>query len=131
MFEAVVVDTNILVLGDNILKKAVSGGRYLVYGAKQLEELVEVLGYERIRKRYSISQDEVSKLGKWVMKNKEVEPVIVELCRDPDDNYMVGLAMKAAKKKKAFLVTGDKDILDLRGKIKNVEILRPGEFLKI
>ena len=139
MSEAVVLDTNILVravlskafLGDNILRKTVSGGRYLVYGAKQFEELVEVLGYERIRRKYLINDEEMSKLGKWVMKSKEVEPVVVELCRDPDDNYMIGLALKVAKNKKAFLVTGDKDVLVLNGKVKNVEILTPGEFLKL
>ena len=138
MSAAVVVDTNILVRAflsgkkdqDEILKRATGGERYLVYGAKQLEELVEVLGYERIKRKYPIVREEINKLGEWLLSKKEIEAREVSLCRDPDDNYVIGLAMRAAKNKRAYLVTSDKDILILKGKVEGVDIVKPGEFLK-
>ena len=39
--------------------------------------------------------------------------------------------MRAARKSLVYLVTGDKDILDLKGKVENVTIITPGEFLKV
>lgn len=137
MSEPVVVDTNILVRAflsgkkeeDNVLRYATSKGRQLVYGQGQLKEFVEVLGYKRIKNRYPINHEEVKRFGRWLMEKEEVEPEIATICRDPDDNYVIGLALRAAKKGKAYLVKADKDILELKGKINQVEILTPGEFL--
>lgn len=136
MSEPVVVDTNILVRAflsgkmeeDEILKHAISGGRRLVYGRDQLVELAEVLGYERITKKYRVEAEELEKLGRWVMEKEEIEPEEINLCQDPDDNYVIGLVKRAARRSKAYLVTGDKHILKLKGKIEGVEIMRPGEF---
>lgn len=135
----VVVDTNILVRAvlsgkrseDNVLKKAVSEGFGLVCGRRQIKELVEVLAYERIAKKYMVDREEVGMFVKWLTKkSREVEAEKIELCRDADDNYIVGLAVRAAKRRRVYLVTGDKDILDLKGRIERVEIVTPGEFLE-
>lgn len=97
-----------------------------------MEELFQILEYERIRRKYKFPQEVVETflepMWKW---GEEIKPEIVKICRDVDDNEVVGLA-KAAKKKteKVFLITHDKDILELKGKIENVEILRPREFLR-
>lgn len=137
---AIIVDTNVLVRAflsgarqeDKILKKIFRSGYNLVYSRDQLNEFVEVLGYKRVTRKYILESEEIKKFLKIIkIKGRKLEPEKVQLCRDPDDNHIIGLAMRAAKRNKAYLVTGDKDILDLKEKIEKVKILTPGEFLKI
>lgn len=139
MSVTVVVDTNILVratlsgkgLTDAVLEKIGTGDMTLVYSQNQLEELLEVLGYDRIGKKYKVNRDIVEEVLNWISKfGREIGAEEVELCRDPDDNHVVGLAVKAAKKNRAYLISGDHDILVLKKKIKGVKILTAGEFIK-
>ena len=136
----VVVDTNILVRAvlsgkgreDAISNKIGVEDWLLKYGSEQLEEMVDVLGYERITKKYKWDKSVVGSLVQWVMGyGRQVLPTKVSQCRDEDDNYVIGLAMTVARRGKVYLVTGDKDILVLNGEIPKVVILRPGEFLKM
>ncbi|MEK7155060.1 MAG: putative toxin-antitoxin system toxin component, PIN family [Patescibacteria group bacterium] len=136
----VVVDTNILVRAvlsgkgkeDAIIGKIGNEDWRLVYGEEQLEELIRVLGYRRIAKRYKWDKGSVDELVSWMIKyGREVRAVEVDICRDKNDNYVVGLAVRAARKTGVYLVTGDKDILDLKGKVGNVTIVTPGECLKV
>jgi predicted nucleic acid-binding protein len=83
-----------------------------------------------VAKKYKISGVEIEQLVRWIARRgKSVEAVKVEICRDPDDNYVIGLAMAVVKKRKVLLVTGDKDILTLKGRIAGVVMVTPGEFL--
>ncbi len=51
----------------------------------------------------------------------------VSICRDPEDNYLLALAEEAQA---SYLVTRDKDLLDLPQKEwKNTKIVKPEEFL--
>ena len=51
----------------------------------------------------------------------------VSICRDPEDNYLLALAEEAQA---SYLVTRDKDLLDLpQKKWKNTKIVKPEEFL--
>ncbi len=136
----VIADTNILVRAvlsgrgreDAIIDKIGNEDWRLVYGKEQLEEMVRVLGYERISKKYKWNKGAVDELISWTVKyGREVRAVEVDICRDKDDNYVVGLAVRAARKTGVYLVTGDKDILDLKGKIEKVTIVTLGEFLKV
>lgn len=140
MSEAIVVDTNFLVRvflsgnerRDVVFRKIRQLGLRLVYGREQFDELFEVLGYARITKNYNIDRDKLIRFRDWIIrKGMEVESETVSMCRDPDDNYILGLATSSSRDIKTYLLTSDKDILDLRGKIKNVRICTPGEFLKI
>ena len=54
----------------------------------------------------------------------EVEE-IPEICRDTDDNYLLGLAHQTACE---FLITGDKDLLVLE-QYNNVKIVRFRDFM--
>lgn len=135
----VVVDTNILVRAflsgkkseDNILKAVLDRECVWISGREQLREFVEVLGYTRITKKFNFNKEEVNIFCQWLIdETKEIEPENVDFCRDPDDNYILGLAIRAARKQEVYLVTGDKDILHLKEKIGKVKILTPGEFLK-
>lgn len=49
------------------------------------------------------------------------------ICRDPDDNQILALAIDGNAN---YIVTGDRDLLTLT-KIKRVAIVKPKEFLKI
>jgi len=135
---AVIVDTNILVRAflsgkladDKILRLIIRGQHQLVYGRRQLEEFTRVLGYRRITKKYFIDKKTLAEFLLWIGENgKEIEAEEVNLCRDPDDNQILGLAVAAARGKVVYLITGDRDILVLKEKIKGVQILTAGEFV--
>lgn len=139
MSAAVVVDTNILVratlsgkgLNDAVLEKIGTGGAALVYSQEQLAELAEVLTYARIEKKYRVDRDVIEEIIVWVNRiGTEIEAVETDLCRDADDNHIVGLALSAAKFKQVYLVSGDRDILALKKKLKGITILTAGEFLR-
>lgn len=53
--------------------------------------------------------------------------VRVEVRRDPEDNKFLEVAIEARAQ---YLVTGDKDLLDLKI-YRHVRIVRPAAFLKI
>ncbi len=137
---AAVVDTNILIRAylsgnqseDAILKKIIDNNYLWISGRKQLEEFIEVLGYKRITNKFAIEKDDLGKFCQWIIdRTQETEPEQIDICRDPDDNYILGLAVRASKRQKVYLITGDKDILDLKKKLKNIIFIRPGEFLKL
>lgn len=128
MSAAVVVDTNILVratlsgkgLNDAVLEKIGTGKLALVYSQEQLAELAEVLTYARIEKKYRVDRDVIEKILVWVNRvGTEIEAVEI-----------VGLALSAAKLKQVYLVSGDRDILALKKKLKGITILTAGEFLR-
>ena len=48
-------------------------------------------------------------------------------CRDPDDNILLALALDG---KADYIVSGDKDLLDLTP-FQDIPILKPAEFLKM
>lgn len=139
MSAAVVVDTNILVratlsgkgLNDAVLEKIGTGKLALVYSQEQLAELAEVLTYPRVEKKYAVNREIVEELLVWIDQvGRELEPVETNLCRDQDDNHIVGLALSAAKFKQVYLITGDRDILALKKKLKGITISTAGEFLR-
>lgn len=135
----VVIDTNILVAvflagrweTDEVLEKAQGGLGKIIYSRWQIREFVKVLGYERIMKKYKVDASEVERFLNWFQGiGKEVVEKRVNLCRDPGDDMVLGMAVAAAGKRNVVLVTRDKDILALKGKVEGVEIVTPGEFLK-
>ena len=136
---AVVLDTNILVraflsgnLGDDrILQKILDGQFELVYSRTQLREFTAVLGYRRIMTKYSIDMVLVEEFLRWIVdEGKEGDAEPTDLCRDPSDNHILGVAVRVAKRRGVYLVTGDRDILALKHSIDQVTIVTPGEFLK-
>lgn len=58
----------------------------------------------------------------------EIESPIAAVTRDPDDDYILAYALVGAAD---YLVTGDKDLLALKGLITGLEIVTPSEFVKI
>jgi putative PIN family toxin of toxin-antitoxin system len=57
----------------------------------------------------------------------EIGKGVKGVCRDPEDHKFIACAVCGSAD---FLVTGDKDLLDLKPS-KAVRIIRPSDFLKI
>ena len=134
----VVVDTNVLVRAflkrggsDGILfQKAIKKNVQLWYGNGLLRELARVLSYPRLV-RYGITQEAIDSFIKTlIIHGKMVIPKSTTLCRDPDDNEILGIALAVAIDSPVSLISADKDILALKGTIERVRILTPQEFLK-
>jgi len=91
---------------------------------------VRVLSYPRLV-RYGITQEAIDSFIKTlIIHGKMVIPKSTTLCRDPDDNEVLGIALAVSDKSEVYLISADKDILVLKGEIESVRILTPQEFLK-
>lgn len=112
----IVIDTNLwisyLITQDyEWLDAAILGGRIrVVFSDELLSEFGTVVKRPKFRKYFSLEQ--IEKLietfevyGEWVDVKTQVSR-----CRDAKDNFLLALAQDAEAD---FLVTGDKDLLDL------------------
>ena len=50
---------------------------------------------------------------------------LVDICRDPDDNLLLALALDGGAD---YIVSGDKDLLDMVS-FREIPIVKPAEFL--
>lgn len=137
----VVVDTNILVRA--ILKPTSSDGKIfrllfdrkitLYYSKNLLSELVRVLNYPRIQKKYHLSDDAQEIFIKTIaVFGRPVNPTEkVTICRDTDDNELLSIALEVYHNNPVYLITADDDLLVLKDKIKGIAIVTPREYLKI
>src|SRR3989344_7509223 len=134
----VVVDTNILVRA--IIKSSGSDGKIykeflnfhlsLYYSQQMFIELNRVLNYPRIKNKYNLNEVKITKfLDTISIFGKLVIPIDrVTFSRDKDDNKFLSVAVSISKSSQAYLITGDRDLLVLKGKIEKVNILTPQEF---
>ncbi len=108
-----VIDTNILVsallAGTSLPAHLIvlwREGRFdLLTSAEQLDELMRVTRYPKIRERLAPSL-----AGRLINELREIAVVVdklptVTVCPDPDDNYLLAMAAAGAAD---FLVTGDR-----------------------
>ena len=129
----VVIDSNVLV---SILKGKPSLSliytlfkeeRFkLVISAEVLKELSAVL-YRPHLKIDSRDIKELFRLIKAKAIRIDLPSPFIDACRDPKDNFILELAIKA---RADFIVTGDRDLLDI-GRYKSVRILSVSEFLRM
>jgi putative PIN family toxin of toxin-antitoxin system len=49
----------------------------------------------------------------------------IELCKDPDDNKFIECALAS---KSSFIVSGDKDLLEISG-YKNIQVITPRNYV--
>lgn len=135
----VVVDTNILVRAlinpdgsdGKILRMAFDETVQLWYSKGLLLEFIRVLSYPRLKKYLGSNNRSDVFLESLITFGKIITPQVVHLCRDPDDNEIIGVAMAVAANHPVALVSADKDILVLTGSIDGVAIMTPQEFLEI
>ena len=134
---AIVIDTNVYIsaLGfDNILLKLLNicfeSELIQIYISDQIyNEIEEVFFRESFNKKVKNSLSKESKLEflqnlKLLTVNTKTDQKIT-ICRDPKDNKFLELAKTV---KADYLITGDKDLLDLK-QFGETKILKPSEFI--
>ena len=128
----VVIDTNVWI--SSLLRPsrdhadavaALWKGATLLYSAAVLDELIDVLGRNKIR-RYVSPQSALDLVARFTAKAELVEITeTIEASRDPDDDKFLELAVAG---KADMIVTGDTDLLDLHP-FRDIAILSPREAL--
>ena len=125
----VVVDTNVfvsgLVWGGNprkVIKKWLQGKFLLLLSPFLLTEIILVL------KRFGFTREDLQKLRYILERNslKFFPKRKTTLCRDPKDNQILDLCLVG---KADYLVTGDKDLLEIK-KFHRTKIVLLKEFLE-
>lgn len=114
-----VVDTVVFVRG--ALSKT-GGSAFIIQAFKQrrfllltsrahLEEIFHTLGYPRLRRKYALTDRGCKKLVSQISARGVLllPKGALEICRDPDDNYLVEMALLG---KADYLVTEDADLYD-------------------
>jgi putative PIN family toxin of toxin-antitoxin system len=129
-----VIDTNILIsallvqgsLPAHLIALWREGKFELLTAADQLDELMRVTRYPKIRERLAPAL-----AGRLINEVRELAVILtglpeVAVCADPHDNYLLGLAKAGSAD---FLVTGvERDVLGLR-LFKGTRIVTVREFL--
>jgi uncharacterized protein len=91
---------------------------------EQLLELSDVFKKPGIKKYFS--KEQIIEFFELLDESSEIISIITKsnICRDPKDNYLVSLAIDS---KANYLITGDKDLLELN-KIGDTVILNYSDF---
>ena len=97
----------------------------LLFSSKLLEEFVEVASRPKFKKYFSQTD-----LEELLFRMKEHGEFIfvtstASICRDPKDNFLLSLSKDG---KASYLITGDKDLLDLK-RYGSTEIVSVKKFL--
>jgi putative PIN family toxin of toxin-antitoxin system len=128
----VIFDTNIWIsflIGKRLakIKQHISDGSISIITTGQLlTEIKTVTGREKLRKYFpKESVKELIELLETIAEKVEIMPTHF-INRDPKDNFLLDLIEFS---KADYLVTGDKDLLELRP-FKTAQILTPTEFEK-
>ena len=131
-----IIDTNVLLSGllwhgtpHVLLDRVRDGTVTLISSPVLLAELAEVLEqpkFDVILARSNTSRErslaEIQALAEVLAPDPLPQPV----CRDPDDDHVLALALTAQVD---LIVSGDKDLLDLNT-FQNIPILAPAEALR-
>lgn len=126
----VVIDTNLWIsflIGkklDCLLELLDNPWFELVSTARLNEEILEVSRRPKLRKYFR--EENVLLLEEWM--NQHFVMVVIDdipkRCRDPKDDYLLELAVRANA---IYLVSGDKDLLDI-GQINECRIMTVAQF---
>jgi uncharacterized protein len=129
-----VLDPNVIISGvlsstgapADVLRALAAGEFELVVSKALLDELERALAYPKLRRR--VTEPDAADLLRWVAYSATVvvdpggdAPVH---SRDPDDDYLIAVASAH----RAALVSGDKHLLTLEGKI---PVFSPRAFLDL
>jgi putative PIN family toxin of toxin-antitoxin system len=108
---------------DNLLK---TGRIKILFSLESLEEILSVVNRSKFKKYFSKADiEELYDLFDFYGETIDVTS-IVDLCRDSKDNFLLSLAKDS---KADYLITGDKDLLDLK-KISKTKIMTITDYLK-
>jgi putative PIN family toxin of toxin-antitoxin system len=131
--DRIIIDTNLWI--SYLLSKRISSLDILlqdeaitiVFSQELIDEFIEVARRPKLKKYFSIPDLEALLIQ--ISLYAELVPVRsnIQLCRDPKDNFLLSLAIDS---KANFLVTGDKDLLDLNN-IGETKIVTINQFLSM
>ena len=131
----VAIDTNVfistIIKPENrvgmVVVRMRNGDYTLLYSQEMLEELTRVITRDKIWKKYKLTDDTFNAFLNSIIEHGERVQVftVVNICRDPDDNLLLALALDG---KADYVVSVDKDLLDLI-RIQNIPIITPAAFL--
>ena len=129
----IILDTNILIsflitkVYDKLDDKIVSGKIILLFSKELLQEFISVIQRPKFQRFFSIEDVEI--LINFFLDNGLLIEIVsdLDLCRDKKDNFLLNLA---ADGKADFLITGDKDLLEL-DPVGDTRIITISEFLGI
>lgn len=98
----------------------------LVFSQELLEEFIEVANRPKLKKYFSKKDihDLLDLIDEFAIFIDVVSKI--DTCRDAKDNFLLSLAVDC---KASFIITGDRDLLELKN-IKTTEIITISNFLK-
>jgi putative PIN family toxin of toxin-antitoxin system len=130
-----VIDTNVLVAAllwrgppHALLEQVRAGTLSMVGSPALLAELADVIGrakFDAILAKTSTSRERSLAQLRQLAEVIEPPPLPVPVCRDPDDDQVLALALAA---KVDLIVSGHNDLLSL-GSFENIPILAPAQAL--
>jgi len=126
----IIVDSNIWIsflIGKNLLglQNYIDSQKIKIITCnEQLTELSEVFKKPKLKKYFT--KDQISEFFELLDESSDCILISTKsnICRDPKDNYLVSLALDSYAN---FLITGDKDLLDLK-KIGHTIVLKYNDF---
>jgi uncharacterized protein len=131
-----VLDTNVIVSAtlirggneDRVLRAWLRGAFEVVLSLEILEEIGRVLSYEKLRRSRWMTNAEVVLLLETLAQEGVLvrETASVKASRDPEDDMFLAAAVQARAR---YVVTGDKDLLDLKVH-RGVRMVKPAKFLR-
>jgi uncharacterized protein len=133
----IIIDTNIhisaLAFGGNISKNLI-----MLYKNTQIEIFTSTPIYQELKEKVNSSKfikitkgrvlaNEIEHyLNSYTEETKFIDPTnIVNICRDPDDNMFLELALEIDAN---YILTGDKDLLSI-SQFKNTKISTMADFI--
>jgi uncharacterized protein len=131
-----VIDTNVLLAGllwrgppYALLEQVRSGALTFISSPKLLSELAEVLArpkFDAIVLRANASREQMLVQVRMLAEVMESPPLPQPVCRDPDDDAVLALAIAAQAD---LIVSGDEDLLSLT-RFEGIPILSPAMALQ-
>jgi putative PIN family toxin of toxin-antitoxin system len=118
-----------LISNRNVLldKLLVEENTTLIFSQELLSEFIEVPKRPKFHK-YFVEDDLLEILGFIYAKSHFIQITTdINICRDKKDNFLLSLAVDGSAD---YIITGDKDLLDLR-EIEGTRIVTIGEFQQL
>lgn len=132
-----VIDTNVLLSGlfwhgapHALLEQVRAGSLMLVSSPALLAELADVIGrakFDAILTRAQTSRESALAELRQLAEVIESPPLAVPVCRDPDDDAVLALAVAAQAD---LIVSGDDDLLSL-GDYQGIAIVVPAQAVQL
>ena len=130
-----VIDTNVLIAAllwrgppHALLEQVRAGTVSMVSSPALLAELADVIGrakFDAILAKTNTSRERSLAQVRQLAEVIEPQPLSQPVCRDPDDDQVLALALAA---KVDLIVSGDNDLLSI-GSFENIPILAPAQAL--